>query len=212
MNEAMSRHEIEDVLSSIRRLVSHEDRAAQAQPAASGKLVLTSEQRVDDATAPVPEDRPSDSLPTPDPGSDLARPSRSDDPGAQAGRGYPGFVDAPLQTAPSMSHAPTADAAQPTAPDVPVAARGPAAENMAPPASSDTPLEATLARLEEALSIAPTDPAGQAETVIDEDALSEMVARMVREELQGELGERITRNIRKLVRAEVARELQMRNL
>ena len=82
----------------------------------------------------------------------------------------------------------------------------------APLPESESQLETTLARLEEALAIAPTKAPDPAETVIDEDALAEMVARIVRQELQGELGERITRNIRKLVRAEVARELQMRNL
>lgn len=97
-------------------------------------------------------------------------------------------------------------------------------------------LETTLARLEQALSVttsaartdapAPTDPGlpGQGaapvqpaapplaedERIIDESTLRQIVADIVRQELQGELGERITRNIRKLVRAEVARELQLR--
>jgi cell pole-organizing protein PopZ len=42
---------------------------------------------------------------------------------------------------------------------------------------------------------------------IDEAGLRAMVAEILREELQGALGERITRNIRKLVRTEVARAL-----
>lgn len=37
----------------------------------------------------------------------------------------------------------------------------------------------------------------------DEDALRHLVAEVLREELQGELGERITRNVRKLVRREI---------
>lgn len=45
------------------------------------------------------------------------------------------------------------------------------------------------------------------ETLIDEDALREMVADIVRQELQGALGERITRNVRKLVRREIHRAL-----
>lgn len=40
---------------------------------------------------------------------------------------------------------------------------------------------------------------------IDEAMLREIVRDVLREELQGRLGERITRNIRKLVRAEIAR-------
>lgn len=42
---------------------------------------------------------------------------------------------------------------------------------------------------------------------IDEDMLRDLVAEIVREELQGTLGERITRNVRKLVRREIHRVL-----
>ena len=45
------------------------------------------------------------------------------------------------------------------------------------------------------------------DTLLDEDMLREMVAEIVREELQGALGERITRNVRKLVRREIHRAL-----
>ena len=41
----------------------------------------------------------------------------------------------------------------------------------------------------------------------EQDVLRDMVREIIREELQGGLGERITRNIRKLVRAEMARAL-----
>jgi len=43
--------------------------------------------------------------------------------------------------------------------------------------------------------------------LLDEDALRELVSEIVREELQGALGERITRNVRKLVRREIHRAL-----
>lgn len=49
-------------------------------------------------------------------------------------------------------------------------------------------------------------------TLVDEDQLKEMVAAMVRAELQGPLGERITRNVRKLVRREIHRALLTRDL
>lgn len=39
----------------------------------------------------------------------------------------------------------------------------------------------------------------------DDAALRALIAEIVREELRGELGARITRNVRKLVRAELAR-------
>ncbi len=47
---------------------------------------------------------------------------------------------------------------------------------------------------------------------IDEDILHELVRDLLAEELQGPLGEKITRNIRKMVRAEIARELSLRDL
>ncbi|ABG31364.1 hypothetical protein CEP88_18505 [Roseobacter denitrificans] len=43
--------------------------------------------------------------------------------------------------------------------------------------------------------------------VLDEKALRSMVADIVKSELQGELGDRITRNVRKLVRREIHRAL-----
>ncbi len=44
----------------------------------------------------------------------------------------------------------------------------------------------------------------------DEVALRALVSEMIREELQGELGNRITRNVRKLVRQEVQNALKAR--
>ncbi|MEO0911907.1 MAG: hypothetical protein AAFY59_02815, partial [Pseudomonadota bacterium] len=49
---------------------------------------------------------------------------------------------------------------------------------------------------------APTPPAKE-NGFFDEATLRSMVSEIVREELQGELGERITRNVRKIVRREV---------
>lgn len=46
----------------------------------------------------------------------------------------------------------------------------------------------------------------------DEEVLRDLVRDLIREELQGQLGERITRNIRKLVRAEVARAMTLHDL
>ncbi len=45
------------------------------------------------------------------------------------------------------------------------------------------------------------------EDVLDEEALRDLVADVVRQELQGALGERITRNMRKLIRREINRAL-----
>ena len=65
--------------------------------------------------------------------------------------------------------------------------------------------EPETALAEEAISAAVLD-------VLDEDDLRPIVARMIREELQGELGERITRNVRKLVRREILRALAARDI
>jgi len=43
--------------------------------------------------------------------------------------------------------------------------------------------------------------------ILDEEALRAMINEIVREELQGELGERIGRNLRKLIRRELAQIL-----
>lgn len=48
--------------------------------------------------------------------------------------------------------------------------------------------------------------------IMDEESLRELVADIVREELQGALGERITRNVRKLVRREIQRALTTQQL
>lgn len=48
--------------------------------------------------------------------------------------------------------------------------------------------------------------------ILDEETLREMVSDIVREELQGALGERITRNVRKLVRREIHRAIAAQDL
>ncbi len=48
--------------------------------------------------------------------------------------------------------------------------------------------------------------------VLDEEALRDLVSDIVRQELQGALGERITRNVRKLVRREIHRALAAQEL
>lgn len=44
--------------------------------------------------------------------------------------------------------------------------------------------------------------------ILDEEALRGVVNRIVREELQGELGDRISRNLRKLIRREMSQLLE----
>ncbi|MFT6647187.1 hypothetical protein [Pseudophaeobacter arcticus] len=56
------------------------------------------------------------------------------------------------------------------------------------------------------------DVGGAEESYLDEESLRELVADIVRSELQGALGERITRNVRKLVRREIQRALAAQDL
>ncbi|WP_374427136.1 hypothetical protein [Tabrizicola sp.] len=67
-------------------------------------------------------------------------------------------------------------------------------------------------RAESRLPAEMIDADGTPLAVLDEAALQEIVRQMIREELQGDLGERITRNVRKLVRAEINRALIARDL
>jgi len=50
------------------------------------------------------------------------------------------------------------------------------------------------------------------EAFIDEETLREIVSELVRAELQGDLGDRITRNVRKLVRREIHQALASREI
>ncbi|MDQ2095582.1 hypothetical protein NOI20_15795 [Rhodobacteraceae bacterium 10Alg 79] len=59
---------------------------------------------------------------------------------------------------------------------------------------------------------APASFLGENDAVLDEEMLRELVAEIVRQELQGSLGERITRNVRKLVRREIHRALTARDM
>ena len=75
--------------------------------------------------------------------------------------------------------------------------------------TASLPEELSEIRLEDGLA----GPSGSADPPsIDEVLLRDLIRDVLREELQGELGERITRNVRKLVRAELARALAARDL
>lgn len=79
-----------------------------------------------------------------------------------------------------------------------------------------------LAPIVAADDAAPAKPVAEPETagleysddsqLLDEEALRDLVSEIVRAELQGALGERITRNVRKLVRREIHRALTAQEL
>ncbi|OIQ46048.1 MAG: hypothetical protein BM558_01035 [Roseobacter sp. MedPE-SW] len=87
----------------------------------------------------------------------------------------------------------------PISPDQDMSDAGFAAETLAEEAATEAALEAL-------------DAGGSEESYLDEDSLRELVADIVRSELQGALGERITRNVRKLVRREIQRALAAQDL
>lgn len=241
MSEAMSSSDIEDVLSSIRRLVTGDLRprtadtpddvpdAAHAQPGPvepSGKLLLTPAFRV------VP------------PGAEAPRPPVE---------GVLSVIGAHVATPPAGFESETGDAFSAATEAVPP--RPVAAVTAAPRAVADTfvftapkdkarsqPVEAAVpfddsapdeveeeeatvaAAPERRLHVRKTDeddvdddedilPDEVSPVVdLDEETLRELIRDVLREELQGPMGERITRNIRKLVRAELARAISFRNL
>lgn len=213
MSEAMSSVEIEDVLSSIRRLVSEDLRPGQGRHAASGRLLLTPALRVvpgRDAAAPEPEPEPetqafaADEASWPQPETvevDLDSVEEAE------------LVEEPLHLAEEWREDVWRDGAWPLD-----------AEPVADPAP---PMDAHLADLAEAAAVAeilaaPAEPPqasraepeflGEEDFLIDEEVVRDLVRDIIREELQGALGERITRNVRKLVRAELNRALLARDL
>lgn len=259
MTEAMSRREIEDVLSSIRRLVSQEQpRPEQTAPstnesAASGKLILTSELRVNEGPSEQDAEIPANLYQQQDERFQAAQDEsvltlQADDtagPTVTEPKPVADDTSSAIHMLRAMNQR-DADKKTATVAAKQDAAAQPDDATVPSDADSDLALEATLARLERVLSQQKTQPhpdrdpasamtpdipdtqapasgphagdltdpqqtaASSDDPVIDEAMLYQIVANIVRQELQGELGERITRNIRKLVRAEVARELQLR--
>lgn len=262
MSDPVTNVEIEDVLSSIRRLVSDEERVAVRKPGKppADLLILTPEQRV-----PGTSNKGASS---PAPGAQK-RAGQKTDPVAKASASAGIKADPPIGQAsaallldrsakrPHRNDPASADASDSN--DTP--ARGGdlytlhanrAGADKPADAPADGSLESKIAELEamfakgaprweteedEDGSTAPfappsprpqnaseasqasadgapaTKPAGtdlvdpSAQPLLDEAALREMVSEIVRQELQGVLGERITRNVRKLVRREINRAL-----
>ena len=213
MSDPVKTEEIEDVLSSIRRLVSDEPglRSPAPEPhrdsAQADKLVLTPAFRVaEDAAAPEQD----------------VTPAAAEAPAeGEAGSPAPGSPEtAAGERGPEAG---LAEVEEVSWQEIPFRHR--VAELEAAVAESDEDWEPdgseidvpgrALGRLEgEGAADQPDegDPAGGDESLIDEESLRELVAEIVRQELQGTLGQRITRNVRKLVRQEINRALASREL
>ena len=214
MSERMSNSDIEDVLSSIRRLVSDDLRpgGGQVQPpttalsAARGtvpRLVLTAALRV----APAPDRSAAVAHDGASPHSAAADGlvERLAELEALMASQNPQFED---ELAP-----PVAELAVPEAPfieaDADLTATGPETAGLAyegadPMAAPADPVQdpARLPDMDE------DDPL----PLQDEALLRALIRDVLREELQGAMGERVTRNLRKLIRAEIARALTARGI
>ena len=213
---------VEDLLSSIRRLVS-EDLHSAPRPhivsklVVAEKLILTPAQRV---AKPAPRLHL-------EPAQNVSRPatkavaSLTEAVGKQnldwdAETGDPGPDLESLGWASfTFARRPTREtwAAEPVMSSP--AAQVPTAEPAAPDQSIDS-IEESLATSEpEQPSPEPEIMPGRLQeddNIFSEQVLRELVRDLIREQLQGDLGERITRNIRKLVKAEIARAISVRAL
>ena len=253
MSDAMTNREIEDVLTSIRRLVSQD----MVRPVEIGRLILTESQRITaaqsidapsvgddaaqrDAGEEAPQSQIHVGFPAPDFGKLEATiaeleaavsasggvwDAENTEEGPRASNvtalyGRAAFAHRPAAAPITEDDGPGAVAAVEAGVAAPVAdlAAEPESvtEAVAAPvdvqASDDVadevPSEALLAAEDD--SAAAVTDAGEVDTVIDEAMLRILVAQMVREELHGELGGRITLQVRKLVRAEIAKALDER--
>jgi len=211
MSDTVTNAEIEDVLTSIRRLVSGDSKPAVkakeavSQPPSNAKLILTADFRVANE-APEAGGTPEDSVTfrhtdaEPEAGTKTDRVeklaslestiaeleaaiSEQDEEWEPDGSGFEEDAEAVL-TAPIQS----VSEGEKTAVDVEDAE---IVEDEDIDADDD----------EEDVLFSDDD------LIIDKDILREMVGEIVRQELQGALGERITRNVRKLVRREINRIL-----
>ena len=260
MSEPMTSGEIEDVLSSIRKLVSEDLRPqprVQAPPRnlqpEPDKLILTPALRVVEgnaeaeatiaATDPAaPEPAPSEPAP-----SEPARRLRLDTvvaafaagvtPPADGWEAETGdatvtrLVRPPAPVAEAVARVepfPDAAAADDSAIGGAVADHDLPDDDMAdvvPPSAMHFAWQARRAGIGDDVGDGAGDPPPSPEVLgasedasdapmhdVDTDALADLVRTILREELQGALGERMTRNIRKLVRAEVARVLATKDL
>ena len=259
MSEPLSAVEIEDVLSSIRRLVSDDMRPA-ARPSAvpdAGKLILTPALRVvQEGASPAPEPAietvvaglgaavdaraeewesetgdPAPATPAASVDSDRTLPE-AEEAGFEAAEEAEDVADVPLQF-----HAHPRSTLEPVEVIAPAAAEGVpgwaqegeddlpetprwAAATLEPDAAWADAAEAQVLEelSDEIAAAAPLDRMAEAaedagyDAPYDDEALRELVRDLIVEELQGPLGARITRNIRKLVRAEIARALAAEQL
>ncbi|WP_375687255.1 hypothetical protein [Pseudooceanicola sp. LIPI14-2-Ac024] len=253
MSDPVTNVQIEDVLSSIRKLVSEEVRAqtrpravetVAKQPEASDKLILTPALRVpgDDASGSA-EAEYGGADASEDLSFDIDAFSREldEDAADEADAGDDDLIegagdadDAVAEAAPldlarfaraveatddsAEDEAEGADAPEQMIPSF-LRSRGRTLSDRIVDVPQVEEVEATAWEDHDAADSDVWAEAGTPEAedqgdapLLDEEMLRDMVAEIVRQELQGALGERITRNVRKLVRREIQRALTAHDL
>ena len=258
MSEAMSSAEIEDVLSSIRRLVSEDLRPTPrpaplptAGPKADEKLLLTPALRVVAVrdikpavpamrAAPLPRlhlgtgpmaDDPVATLQRAVEAQDIEWESEVGDPAPLVAQmewtedGWAAVQDitpafaAPAFATPAFAADPEVQPWAQTDTDTETAdeVAAPAALEPAMPLAGPEDNWADRAEAEAVAELRDADQSAEPtplydDLTFDEQVLRDLVRDLIREELQGALGERITRNVRTLVRAEIARAIATQDL
>ena len=244
MSKPVSNTDVEDVLSSIRRLVSDNkgQGVSSSTPDAADRLVLSPQQRVPEND--VLRLQPHDAVHLPDADRDESKddrnaaPSLSDmaasDDGSKHSEADEGQEPVPSsQTRSGRSLGVNELTAKIAALETAIAKTsdqwepdgiskddyaGTEASGMAWPDTADLDATTTPVETPEGEADAPVEQAAPTpvspidDQILDEEALRDLVSDIVRSELQGALGERITRNVRKLVRREIHRALAARDL
>jgi hypothetical protein len=220
MSDPVTNADTEDVLTQVRRLVLQ----GTPREAADSRLVLTPAQRVaerpdraeppraDHAGEPLPEPAAAPRALAPEAPLQLADPLAPASARAEGARG----IEAALRTGAwepdgsealdrmlgrALDEALDASALPVLRRRAQRAAQAEPAPSPARPAGPSPAPQPSPARL----------AAEEALPALDEGVLRALVVDVVRAELQGELGERITRNLRRLVRREVFRALESRD-
>ena len=234
MSDPVTNVEIEDVLTSIRRLIGQGGAAGPAGAAdvvaphavPGGRLVLTPALRVVEPRFPVAERQADNAKGAPDQGSGVLHHTAQPGPGdvppwsgrvegvamrlrdrGEAGAGPESGAESArmrAEEAPvfrSRQGAPLHSDRAMSADGEPAFRHSPATE--AAPAANG-PDRGALARPD---SVARSAAEATGLRGIDEVMLRRIVAEMIQQELQGALGERITHNLRRLVRREIARAM-----
>lgn len=176
MSDHMTTGEIEDVLSSIRRLVSEDEPVTSEKDDNADRLVLGPALRVEGDT--------------------------TDASGAKGDKLEAELAELEASVSKKADQWGDDDEWEPVDPDT---VRGPEA---APAQTIDADVVTFRPSAREGASPdAENVGSPDLDALLDENELRELVAEVLREELKGPLGERITRNVRKLVRREIAQAL-----